>query len=556
MTIAHYYIHSCSHKSRDSRDNAIIVREDVCTTDEDGTEHWEPALRIIRDPERPFYITLPQYRTHDFKKEFEEKSKLEEFRCKDSELRERLALALDLPPWKSKYMSIKELCESPYVYGADIDTETLVKQAYLKRQPEGKSAKITVGALDIETEVVGNKRINVVTFIHERDIYTVALKEFCKIYSNSDDILELDTNVRPRQATRDECLQVIDRVIGTEIKKNNFNLHFELADTELDLLLQIFKHIHECKTDVIGIWNIQFDIPKILKELEVLGVNPTSVFCPKEVPPELRVCKFVEDNNPHAEHIVDKWHWFNCTSYSQYIDSMCLYGRLRKVNGRDIKYSLDYISNKELGQGKLHLGEITNHRYSQQYDFLRYIAYNINDVLIMQLMEFKNHDIETLLGLSDCSLLKNFSKQTIIVRDGDYVYAQENGHVPSSASLNMFTVWDTVMPKVGGTVLPPEKAVGTRIAALKGMECKTQVSIMNDDLDETSMYPTATRVLNISKETCYGTVLGVNGFDTGYVELLGMASISPSAYCMQACETFFGLPGYEELEKEFNLEEK
>ena len=396
----YYYVHSCHHRSDDTNCNAVVVKEQICKHNDDGTETWEPNLRVIKDPTRKFYITLNQFRNHKFKKEFEDINKLEEFRCKDSELKTKLAAALGYPSWKH-YVGLRELCGSPYVYGADIDTETLIKQAYLKIQPEGKSAKITVGAFDIETEVHGEGRINVITFIHERDIYTAALKDSCKIYSVSDDILNIDVNVRPRQATYEECLSVIDRVIGSELTKHNFKLHLELVDGELELLVTIFKHIHECKTDIVGIWNILFDIPKILERLNVLGVDPTDIFCPPELPKRYRVCEFKEDNNPNAEHIVDKWHWFSCTGYTQFIDSMCLYGRLRKVDGKDISYSLDYISNKELGQGKLHLGEITNHYWSQTYDFLRYIAYNINDVLIMQLMEFKNHDIDSLIGLSE-----------------------------------------------------------------------------------------------------------------------------------------------------------
>ena len=544
----YYYVHSCHHRSDDTNCNAVVVKEQICKHNDDGTETWEPNLRVIKDPTRKFYITLNQFRNHKFKKEFEDINKLEEFRCKDSELKTKLAAALGYPSWKH-YVGLRELCGSPYVYGADIDTETLIKQAYLKIQPEGKSAKITVGAFDIETEVHGEGRINVITFIHERDIYTAALKDSCKIYSVSDDILNIDVNVRPRQATYEECLSVIDRVIGSELTKHNFKLHLELVDGELELLVTIFKHIHECKTDIVGIWNILFDIPKILERLNVLGVDPTDIFCPPELPKRYRVCEFKEDNNPNAEHIVDKWHWFSCTGYTQFIDSMCLYGRLRKVDGKDISYSLDYISNKELGQGKLHLGEITNHYWSQTYDFLRYIAYNINDVLIMQLMEFKNHDIDSLIGLSDCSLLKNFSKQTIMVRDGDYVYALENGHVPASVGPSMYTQWDSEMPKAGGTVLPPEKAVGARAAIVKGMYDRTQVSLFVNDLDESGMYPSALRLANISKETYYGSVLNINGYDKIHIELLGQATISPEAYCVQAYKLFLDLPDYEEMEK-------
>lgn len=545
--IDRYYVHSCHHRSDDPNCNAVVVKEQICKHNDDGTETWEPYLRVIKDPTRSFYITKTQYRDHAYKKEFEDINKLEEFKCKDSELRERLANALGCG--YRRYVGLRDLCSSPYVYGADIDTETLIKQAYLKIQPEGKSAKITVGAFDIETEVYGEGRINVITFIHEREIYTVALKESCKIYSATDNILDIDVNVRPRQATYEECLSVVNSVIGEELTKHNFTLHLELVDSELELLQTIFKHIHECKTDIVGIWNILFDIPKILERLNVLGIDPREIFCPPNLPKRYCVCEFKEDINPNAEHMVDKWHWFSCTGYTQFIDSMCLYGRLRKVDGKDISYSLDYISNKELGQGKLHLGEITNHRWSQTYDFLRYIAYNINDVLIMQLMEFKNHDIDSLIGLSDCSLLKNFSKQTVMVRDGDYVYAKENGHVPASVGPSMYTQWDSEMPKAGGTVLPPEKAIGTRACVMQGTSGRTQVSLFVNDLDESSMYPSALRLANISKETYYGSVLNINGYDKIHIELLGQATISPEAYCVQAYKLFLDLPDYEEMER-------
>ena len=167
----------------------------------------------------------------------------------------------------------------------------------------------------------------------------------------------------------------------------------------------------------------------------------------------------------------------------------------------------------------------------------------------MQLMEFKNHDIDSLIGLSDCSLLKNFSKQTVMVRDGDYVYALENGHVPASVGPSMYTEWDSQMPKAGGTVLPPEKAVGARVPVLKGVEAPTQVSLFVNDLDESSMYPSALKLANISKETYYGSILNINGHDKSTIELLGLATISPEAYSVQAYKYFLNLPDYEEMEQ-------
>lgn len=542
-----YYVHSthCKYKD-DSARNAVVVKEEICKV-VDGKEQWIPHLQIYRNPTREFYVTLPQYRNHQYKKEFESLDHLETFRCRDSDLHDAVARALGFSVWKTKYAPLKTLCVSPYIYGADIDTETLIKQAYLAKQPAGKSVKYTAGAFDIETEVVGEKRINVITFIHEHEVYTGALKAFCNNYDKEHD--------RFTPATKEDCLKVIDEIIGDELRKHQFNLHFEILDTELDLIKWIFARIHECKTDIIGIWNIGFDIPKILDRLTKLGVNPADVMCPLDLPKEFRYCKFSEDTKK-AEHIADKWHWLNLTGYSQFIDSMCLYARIRKVDGRDVSYSLDYISNKELGQGKLHLGEITNHRYSQTYEFLKYIAYNINDVLIMQLMEWKNHDIGTMLGLSDCSLLKNFSKQTVMVRDGDYVYAKANGYIPASATLDMYTEWDGDMPKAGGTVLPPEKAVGVGINALKGINRTTQVSITTNDLDESSMYPSTLRAFNISKETYYGSVLGINGYDKSAIEVFGSALNQPNISAVHLFKTFFNMPDYDEMLKLYEEQSK
>lgn len=546
MKVDRYYIHSAHCKRGDDPTyNAVIVKEEICKTDDNGNVTWEPNLKIYPDPERTFFVTMPQFRNHQFKKEFEDKSKLETFRSHDSELRYKISVALGLNPWKTKYKSIRELCASPYIYGADIDTETLVKQAYLKRQPQGKSAEYTAGAFDIETEVVGEKRINVITFIHEREIYTVALKAFCKEY-----LPDVD---RFRDASKEDCLKVIQDTIGANLTEYKFNLQFEVVDDELELIKWIFARIHECKTDIIGIWNMNFDIPKVLSRIEALGGNAAEIMCPPDLPSRYRYCRYFEDSQK-AEHIADKWHWLSCTGYSQFIDSMCLYARLRKVDGRDISYTLDYISTKELGQGKLHFGNITNHRHAQKYDFLRYIAYNINDVLIMQLMEFKNHDIASMIGLSDCSLLKNFSKQTIMVRDSDYVYAQENNHIPAAAGPTSFTKWDSEMPKAGGTVLPPEKAVGVSIPALRGIDRPTQVSIMTNDLDESQMYPSTLRLSNISKETYYGSVLNVNGYDKSFIEIFGSGLNQPDVYAPSLGNIFFDWPDYEQMLDLYNKE--
>lgn len=154
MNNIRFYIHSthCKTKDNDSSKDAVVVKEKILVKNDDGTEKWVDHLNIIRDPVRPFWITKPQFRDHHYKKEFEHISRLDQYICHDSELQYKLAQALGLPAWQ-KYKSIRELCTSPYVYGADISTETLIRQKYSDKLPKGYVPKLTKGAFDIENEV-------------------------------------------------------------------------------------------------------------------------------------------------------------------------------------------------------------------------------------------------------------------------------------------------------------------------------------------------------------------------------------------------------------------
>jgi hypothetical protein len=167
----------------------------------------------------------------------------------------------------------------------------------------------------------------------------------------------------------------------------------------------------------------------------------------------------------------------------------------------------------------------------------------------MMLMEFKNKDVESMVGLTPSSLYSNFSKQTLMVRDNSYVYALSKGACIATASLKMLTDYEAAMPKAGGTVLPPEKAVGVGSVSVEGLGYNTQIVLMVNDLDEKSMYPCTIRAFNLSKETRHCTVLGINGYDKSAIETFGTAVNNPIGSSVQLCTTFLGLPSYEEMLK-------
>lgn len=533
------------HKHTETTDVIGVVTQHV-EEFSDGTKTVENRLKFYNDPKRPYWITKPQFRDHEFKKEFESIDKCDMHICRDSDLERDLSASLGYPTW-GRIRPLRQLCSSPYVYGADIPTETLVKQAIMHKVPVGKIANYSKGGFDIESEVTGEKRINVITFIHEHEIFTCALREYCEIWD-----VPGDPKSYHHPATEDDVRAVIDRLLGSYLHKHQFNVTFKICDTELDLIKWIFAQIHKCKTNYIGIWNMGFDIPKIIERIEALGADPEAIMCHPEVPKAYRYVKWFEDKATVA-HFTDKWHWVSIAGYSQFVDSMCLYARLRKVNGRDSSYSLDAISNKELGQGKLHFGDITNHSYQQRYNFLEYIAYNINDVMIMMLMEWKNSDLSALSGLCGVSTPREFSRQTAMLRNDAYVYARSKGYVPASAALTMFGKVDKSVGKAGGTVLPPNKATGVGISATKELAgLDTMVSVLANDLDYTSMYPSFMKTANISRETELMTAISVNGYPLRDIEKLFSNLLIPEVGAIEVATYFYELPSYTGMAKDFD----
>lgn len=524
--------------------NAVCVVEQRVTTRDDGTENVLDTIQIYDDPVRPFFVTRPEYRNHEYKKEFEQTDRCEEYLCRSSMLVDTLAKALGRYNNPFRPLTLRRLCSSPFVYVADIPAETFIKQDYLRKTPVGKMARLTRGGLDIETEVRGDERIIAITFIHEHTIYTAVLKEYCRIHDPSSGEGE---NARWRDANLGDCRLVVDRLLGNFLTEHGFTLNLSIQDSELELIKWIFARIHECKTHYVGVWNLSFDMTRILKRLTALGVDPASVMCHPDVDPLYRVANWCEDTSD-VDHYTDRWHWMTLAGYTQFVDSMCLYARLRKVSGKDTSYSLDYISTKELGTGKLHFGDIMNHWYQQNFNFLEYIAYNINDVVIMQLMEYKNNDIIALAGQCGKSLASQFARQTVMLRDDSYDYGRTKGRVPASVGNSMITDVDKIQGVAGGTVLPPNKALGVSAPVVRELPGEsTLVSLFTNDLDFSSLYPTTTSSFNISKETALSTIVHINGKPADAVEHLSADMIDPRIGAENIAHEIFNLPSYVEM---------
>lgn len=528
------FVHSTSLDFRKAGFYMIINEKNV--------ETGESRLRTLRNPSRPFWITRPNARNHREKKEFAVNSELDMYVVPQNELREELAKKLDMYKGPNAWYDFRKMCDNPYVYGADIDPEVIFRIAYRKQCKPVKSYK--VGFLDIEVSMFEDGRVNVLTYIDsDFKIHTAVLKDFMqkntlqdiqnykdKVWS--DTLNKMNENTKKAVAKLKLKSSILEPALLEDWNKwmaktplttlseafqkkirdcisDLFTFDIAIFDSEKDLLIWSFKNIHETKPDFIGIWNMDFDIPYLIDRLTMNGVAPKDAFSHPDVPYKLHYMEYKQDKGKEGQHFTDKWHWLYSPGYTKYIDSMNLYSRIRKVDGRENSYKLDAISNKEIGIGKM---PVTTHEDMQEHHFIEYVVYNMMDSAVLSLMEILNHDMDSMMGLAYISPLHQFAHQTRMLMNNFYEYCREHGMVPASVGGSQLKPTDELIYNMGGAVLDPSNIRGASISAIEENDDMTGLYTMVCDIDVSSMYPSTMIAFNVGKQTKLSSCLGIDGF--------------------------------------------
>lgn len=435
--ISKTFIHSCNVKTRDG--NTVIVKERVQYDNGD----IKPNIAVFVNPKRSFYITNKKYRTYKFKPEYEMISKLDKYTVRDSELQSKVAELLDLG---RGFIQNSALFKSPYVFGADIGIEALIKMHYLDTFPDTNIPPV-YGFLDIETSI-DTEEIILISYICGNQVYTAVLKAF----------LYKEENGTRIAVGHDELLIHVKKKLSHYTEKYNLEYNVKILDTEMQLVAWMFKCIHDVKADIIGIWNMNFDIPEILKTIDRAKVDPKMIFSDPSIKPEHRYFKYYEDQRPVA-HFTLKWHFVYSTCGSQFIDSMGLYSQCRRTAGFRARYDLDSVLRDELKLGKFALCEGKSHVIMQRHHFMDYVAYNMFDVIGLNILEAKNNDILTMTILSGPTPISRFAAATVKATNNMYRDLIAKGMVlSSSSSEDQFIKFDKLFDNAGGTVLVPELA--------------------------------------------------------------------------------------------------
>jgi DNA polymerase elongation subunit (family B) len=463
-------------------------------------------IKIRRNPQVEFYVTKPSHRDPDINTKIQTmpKSSLDQYFCTPKDLNNVLASALGTRN-KNPY----HLLSNFHVYNADITAEYQLRASISKRtssivaqHPEYPEHlpinKVERGALDIETSTTPDRPLGEVILCSFTDFNLKTYVGIDRQYAGPHTLQEFADHMRV--------------AIGEE-RILKYGLTFELMmGNEVEIIAWCLDKVHKSNVSAVGIWNMDFDIPHLLKRLEYRKVDPKTVFCDSRIPEKYQVLNYVHGIPRATEHFTEKWSWFHCTAKHFFYDAMCLHSRLNKVNGLEPAFGLSFIMDKYLKEPKLFADEESSHPDMQTNRKLDYCAYNAWDSILVVLFERKMKQIEALLTLNGINPLSIFNKSTHTGKNEFTSYCGD------SKNLAVCTVkgpniadYEEDAPALGGAVLEPNKAMGLGVSILEENEVESKVNVSNSDLDITTAYPMATVTLNDSRDTALYTTLSVNG---------------------------------------------
>ena len=531
-----------------SGDDIILVKERI--KDANGCERSD--VKIVPNYERLSYITKKGYqKTHKSKKEYELLENLDVIKSTQAELPKKVARAMGI---RSGYTRMAELRDSPYLYGTDISTTSLIKQEYLNRWPTYAPEAI-VATLDTETNVFSERG---------EIIYgCVTCKDRAVLAVNGEWLGDL-----PNQ--EDRLHELFEKYLGKYKKDRKINLFIKVVKNDLMVTKLLFRFLHSVKPDFVAIWNMAFDIDKIVECLEYYKVDPADIFCDPKVEKRFRKFEWRKDNPQKttatgkvtSKHFADLWHVVDAPASFYIIDAMCFFKINRVREQARHSYSLDNILNEELNLGKLNFKEAEGlsglewHQFMQKNYKLEYGIYNIFDCLALELLDEKTGDLRKAV-LSGCGItdLKNLTSGPKNLANDLHMFLREQGKVICSSAPDMTdTEYDHKTLPMTGWILTLHSELLAEggepvISDMEGLPSKLFTHVF--DVDIASGYPTTGAIMNISKETTLREVCEIDGLSEGELRRCGVNMTATRNNAIDLGQTLYGLPSMAECLKEF-----
>lgn len=516
-------------------------------------------MRKVYDYKVPFWITKEGFRNHKEKKEWEDLSKLNRFESTRADQTFNVAKALGMPWMRG---SLRDLCGGEmgqYVYGSDILSTAVIKRSYQDRFPE-VNTPFKSAMFDTETDVLhGTNEIQMATLSSVSKVTTIIKRSFVEGHSNVESklraMLQKYLGAMKMKNKKTKEMETVDI-----ITKRGIQWEIVFVDREVDIVLEIFKRAHEWKPDFLAIWNIDFDIQKVMRALEKANIDPAKVISDPSVPDEY---KFFRYKQGPSKKITDsgkvmpikmaaRWHTVYCPASFYFIDAMCAYKHIRIGSPEEPSYGLDSILKKHQLGGKLsfaeadHLTGIDWHMFMQEKYPLEYVIYNVWDCVSMEMLDEDTTDLSLTLPLfSGCSDFATFKSQPRRTADNLHYFALKQNRVIGSTSNEMKTDLDKLTIGVDDWIvtLPAHLVTDSGLQVIKQAPyMRTNIRGHVGDLDVSASYPNGGCVFNISRETTYKELVKIVGVSEEQQRMQGINLSGGHTNAVEWCTSLLGLP--------------
>lgn len=524
---------------RDIEEDIHIVKE---VRFEDGK--YSDNIRVIKDYKRPFWVTKEAYRNHKDKKEAEDINKCALHWSTESKLR------FNIPKYLGeRYIGVNDLRiirDSPYLYGIDIQARTYLKRRYMK-ESNFATSPYRLGVFDIEVSIKTDRLL----------VASIVTPEKAHVYV----VRELIENV-------DNPIEMIKEKYREHIPENNFNVSLEIKifEDELACIRAIFKEANYLPIDYLLIWNIAYDIPKILSILKRYEVDPVDIFHYDEIPRKYGFFRYNEGMKQKTTasgkfipiNIEDQWHTVTSTTNYAFMDAMSAYKHVR-TGGKAVPggYSLNNILEFENIPGKLKFDDIDDsiqdvewHNYMVKNKPIEYIIYNIWDSLSILALNEKTKDysvnVPLLLGVSHLDIFNSSTKRIVDALNFFYlenkkVLGTKPTHNEEGKLLNL-SDWIVTLPSF---LLENN--------GLKNIEEDPTISnairLFIYDADAVSSYPSNTIAVNLSKDTTHRELSDIEGVPLTEIKSQGINLMFGKTNVSEYNQKMFKTPSHFELLK-------
>ena len=297
-------------------------------------------------------------------------------------------------------------------------------------------------------------------------------------FSDTEEVWQPLTSISFYDRAGDQYVAILVDPDNKVKSKVSDKLILESVKTERELIQKFLNHYASVAPTIITGWNIEFfDIPYLYNRIrKVLGTKEADRLSP------INDVIWLKHRNRY------KLQGVACLDY------MALYKNF--TYSEESSYSLEAISQKELGKGKIQYEGTLDHLY--QTDIDKFIEYNINDVRLVYELDLKLQFLDQARGVCH--------KGHVSYDDIYFTTRYLDG-----ACLTYMKRLGIVAPnrknRIPATVgVDGEESHSNDFAGAFVMDPKPGVYKWIFDEDMSSLYPSIIRTLNISPETKIGRV--------------------------------------------------